>query len=52
MGSTTTLRQSGTCPNCGEKGAQAAVQGNKDDALYDCHNKNCAVDRFWAVKDA
>jgi hypothetical protein len=48
MGSTTSPQDSHSCPNCGVSGNQAVASDHHESSLCDCHNENCAVDRYWA----
>jgi len=52
MGSTANPQDDRSCPNCSIEANDGA--GDKDQEsilLLECHNENCAVDRFWGTSE-
>jgi len=52
MGSTTNPQDGKKCPNCGAESTSG--QGSPDGdgvGVLECHNENCAVDRFWGTRE-
>lgn len=50
MGGTANPQNDKNCPNCGVEANEGIGTPDADNVgLLECHNSNCAVDRFWGV---